>query len=400
MRRAATSAPSVLHINVRLSEGGAAGVAKTLHETLPSLGMNSRFAYGYGPHGSSSPEAATLDATRITPRALVAVNMASHRLLGAESSLRSRTRWLALKDEISRAAVVHLHVVHSYMARVEGLIDLLDELRKPVVWTLHDQWVLTGRCAQPGSCRGYLDGCENCPDLQAYPPATIDRAFVQHPARRDMVSRLTRSERSELVPCALWLEEDARAAGVLVGPAIQNSVDPVFWESISPVSRGPSTGLRALFVCRDLRDKRKVDWEALRRVSEMPGVELTIVGDNAAHTLPSAHHIPSTSDRKVMAEIMQAHDALIFTSRVDYFPLTIAEAVAAGMDIHAIDSMAAREFSDYPSVMLYSTTGDLVLGLRASLEARPPAEIKPGRLAPVTMAKKYMSVYERLMARG
>lgn len=390
--------PSVLQINVRLSEGGAAGVARTLHDTLPSLGMSSHFVYGYGPHGASSPDENEVGASRLTPKGLVAVNMAAHKFLGSESTLRSRSRWLALRGEISRASIVHLHVVHSYMADVRSLVGMILDLNKPVVWTLHDQWTFTGRCAQPGSCTGYRAGCLECPDLQAYPPAIIDRASTHHPLRRTMISKLVQTGRAELVPCARWLEDDARVSGVPVGRAVPNSVDPAFWAALTDRSGPRSPGrLRVLFICRDLRDSRKVDWETLTLVSQMTGVELTVVGDNSPIELPGARHLPSISDRRSMANLMQENDALIFTSKIDYFPLTIAEALAAGLAVHAIDSMAAREFRGYETMAIYSDSRQMLSGLGAAVQSNIPTDAKPRGLAPIAMAEAYLSIYERLM---
>ncbi|RII87986.1 colanic acid biosynthesis glycosyltransferase WcaC, partial [Clavibacter michiganensis subsp. insidiosus] len=51
---AATPPLRVLHLSVRLGEGGAAGVARTLMHELGELGVDGSFAYGYGPGGRDS----------------------------------------------------------------------------------------------------------------------------------------------------------------------------------------------------------------------------------------------------------------------------------------------------------------------------------------------------------
>ena len=38
----------------------------------------------------------------------------------------------------------------------------------PVIWTLHDNWAFTGRCAQ-FRCEKWKTGCGNCPHLDYYP---------------------------------------------------------------------------------------------------------------------------------------------------------------------------------------------------------------------------------------
>lgn len=36
---------------------------------------------------------------------------------------------------------------------------------KPVIWTMHDMWCMTGICHHAYTCRNYLDQCGNCPYL-------------------------------------------------------------------------------------------------------------------------------------------------------------------------------------------------------------------------------------------
>ncbi len=45
---------NILQFNVRLAEGGAAGVALDLHQRALQKGMRSRFIYGYGKGGKKS----------------------------------------------------------------------------------------------------------------------------------------------------------------------------------------------------------------------------------------------------------------------------------------------------------------------------------------------------------
>ena len=45
----------ILQFNVRLAEGGAAGVALDLHLRALEKGLSSRFVYGYGNGGKKAP---------------------------------------------------------------------------------------------------------------------------------------------------------------------------------------------------------------------------------------------------------------------------------------------------------------------------------------------------------
>ncbi len=65
---------------------------------------------------------------------------------------------------VKSADVINLHWIDKFQSPVT-LRKLLD-LKKPVVWTLHDEWAFTGGCHYTAECQGYTDNCSNCPQLK------------------------------------------------------------------------------------------------------------------------------------------------------------------------------------------------------------------------------------------
>ena len=452
----ARSVRNVLQVNIRLSEGGAAGVARTLADELRRVGIASPFAYGYGKRGRASPLETEYHGVRMTPAPIAALNRISYATRGTETGLVSPHLWRDFADAVRASDVVHLHAIHSYFAPTERLLGEISRAGKPVVWTLHDQWIMTGRCAQPGTCRLWQNGCPQCPDLTAYPPATIDHAAKRWQQRYAAVRLLQQSVPTSIVACADWLADEAVTAGIENVTVVKNSVDRQFWNGLTVHPRVPAQHTRNLFLCRDLRDDNKVDWQLLSAIAAVPGQSLTIVGDNpeanpsytpdAAHTHPEAAgrgtagapfgvtYRPAIMDRVALARLMHEHDRLIFTSQVDYFPLTIAEALTAGLSIFAVDSQAAREFRAHPRVTLFGGTAALFAALRAddradhaaapqprastdaasfdSAIATDPAHTDPAHtdpahtdpahtdfFAPSRMAAEYRAIYDSLLAR-
>ena len=367
---------NVLQVNIRLSEGGAAGVARTLADELRRVGIRSPFAYGYGKRGRASPLEAEYDGVRMTPAPIAALNRISYATRGAETALVSPHLWRDFAHAVQASDVVHLHAIHSYFAPTERLLGEISRAGKPVVWTLHDQWIMTGRCAQPGTCRLWQDGCPKCPDLAAYPPAKIDRAAQRFQERYAAVRSLQQSVPTSIVACADWLADEAVTAGIDNVTVVKNSVDRQFWNAVEAHPRVHAETTRNLFLCRDLRDKNKVDWQLLTAIASVPCQSLTIVGDNPeanpdytpTHTAVStrAQYRPAIMNRVALAKLMQEHDRLIFTSQVDYFPLTIAEALTAGLSVFAVDSQAAREFRAHPGVTLFDTADALFAAVQAN----------------------------------
>lgn len=391
----------VLQINVRLSEGGAAGVARTLHDGLRTRGIVAKFAYGYASGGRPSPLEEEYDAIRLSSAPRAALNLVAHQIVGTELINPSRSQHASLLGAVRRSDVVHLHAIHSYMMPPLDLLELIAEEGKPIVWTMHDQWAMTGRCAQPGTCTGWEGGCDPCPFLTAYPPAKIDRAGRMFVARREAIDEVRSRVPLKMVACASWLADEMRATGFVDVSTITNSVDPQFWALAQETRRaerghGPA---RFLFMCRDLRDNAKVDWGLLEEIARVVPGRLTIVGDNAPSPIPGALMLGAIAERSEMFRLMQEHSHLVFSSTVDYYPLTIVEALTAGMSVLAADSRAAREFSWSPNVSIVGRQQQWAEAIAAALPVEPISAAELARFSPDRMVDDYIEAYEGVLSR-
>ena len=88
--------------------------------------------------------------------------------------------------------------------------DILDRLsqRWPVAMVLHDQWVLTGRCAYVGDCQKYLTGCdEQCPTPNEYPALAPQ---LIHDAWETKYRSLTTAHSPTLLANSQWMADFAR----------------------------------------------------------------------------------------------------------------------------------------------------------------------------------------------
>ena len=116
----------ILHVNVRLQEGGAARVALDLHLQLLGLGVESQFAYGWGEKGGKSSEEASIqNCFQVGQQLQVASNMLLHRMVGIDFLGPMGEGRRRLIEAIHWADVVHLHVVHSYFLPLAWLVKEL-----------------------------------------------------------------------------------------------------------------------------------------------------------------------------------------------------------------------------------------------------------------------------------
>lgn len=67
--------------------------------------------------------------------------------------------------------VIHLHNIHGDYIHISTLFKFLKDRNYPVVWTFHDCWPITGRCAyfDYNGCTKWRNGCHSCQFKKVFP---------------------------------------------------------------------------------------------------------------------------------------------------------------------------------------------------------------------------------------
>ncbi len=73
---------------------------------------------------------------------------------------------LSRLNEIKQADIIHLHWINGQFLSYKS-IDKLMKLGKPVVWTFHDSWPMTGGCHVRYGCERFMTGCGKCHELNS-----------------------------------------------------------------------------------------------------------------------------------------------------------------------------------------------------------------------------------------
>ena len=169
----------ILIVNTVYKRGGAAGIAQTLHRELNLLeGWESLFAYG---RGSKVDDPGTI---RFALQPEIYLHLALTRLTG----LQGYGTWLSTRRLIRlirewEPDIIHFHNIHSYYLDL-SIAKAVAKLGIPVVWTLHDAWPLSGRCAYFLDCERWKLGCGKCPKcpyLREYPKTYLDSSAWMWP---------------------------------------------------------------------------------------------------------------------------------------------------------------------------------------------------------------------------
>lgn len=330
----------VLMANAMQSLGGAGRVGELLAEALRRDGQT---VWGYG----------LIDQSR-DPRNRRAGHwregrptrwLRRHGLtdLGHLSSLLWRCR-----PEYAAADVLHLHNIHGDYVSLLALP--LWGLDKPVVWTLHDFWALTGNCATPRGCTRWRRACGRCPLVGVNPMGPVDRTRFY----RWLKPRLFRALRPRLVTPSRWLARQVRVLPALRNLPLRVIRNPIDCETFSP--RAEKAALRRRFGLSPRRPTVVMSghgWDqlfkggdqavsALRRARErLPELQLLVVGTRADALLSatglSGRIVPPFQDRRSLAEAYACADLCLFPSQAENYPNTVLESLACATPVVAYD---------------------------------------------------------------
>ncbi|MEL4014825.1 glycosyltransferase [Dryocola clanedunensis] len=342
---------NIMQFNVRLAEGGAAGVALDLHQRAREAGMASRFIYGYGKGGKKSASHDKFHGVeKHTPRLTSIANIVLFRFFNRDpfGNLNNLYR------KVTRQAgpvVLHFHVVHSYWLNLEKMVEFCQRVKAhksdvTFVWTLHDHWSITGRCAFTDGCDGWKTGCGKCPTLNNYPPVKVDRAHLLLDTKRQLLREMLALGCQFISPS----QHVADAFNLIYGAGrckiINNGID-VATEAILaelPLTQPSNSRPKVAVVAHDLRYDGKTNQKLVEAMMALGDeIELHTFGKFSPFSGPNVVNHGYMTDKKALMSELNEMDSLVFSSRVDNYPLILCEALSIGVPVIATGSDAADE---------------------------------------------------------
>jgi len=329
----------VLRVNTEYSRGGAAGKARALHEAARSMpGSESLFAFGRGPR--------PLDSAAL--RFAFPLEVGLHALLTRLTGIQGYGTWMSTRRLLRvigewKPDVIHFHNIHGYYLDI-SIAEAVGSMGIPVVWTLHDAWPLTGRCAYFFDCDRWRIGCGRCPNLLTYPRAFFDSSRGMWRRKRRLLGE---AWDPLVVAPSRWLAELAveASSGRCRVKVIPNGVDTSRFHPRSRREARARLGLRedrkvVLFAAADLRDERKgvmYFLESLRHI-QAKGWEVITVGRNARAAKaflrqPVAMKQLGYLSGESLADAFCAADLYCITAMDDNFPTTVLESLSCGTPV-------------------------------------------------------------------
>lgn len=415
----------IIHLNTFGHTGGAGIAASRLVSALNGLIPGSASllsAYETGTQLTVGQKVQKLKTLARSGADILAARLAG--LKKENSFLFSSARYgqnVSTDPAVLAADLVHIHWINQGFLSIHDLYEL-SLLRKPVVITMHDMWLLSGGCHYSADCRNYEQYCGNCFMLNK--PSATDLSAANWKHKQMMLRTL----KPHIITCSHWLESAAQKSRLLESYSVNTIPNPIDTDLFKPaglklakIKLGFEPGeLIITLSAFKLSDPRKGFSYLLnallflKKNKDMSGknIRLVLIGNKGKTELPDLPY-PATytgylTDPAKIIAYGQASDLFVLPSLEDNLPNTVMEMLAMGVPVVAFNNGGLPDMIDHKKngyLAYYKSAESLAKGIAwtiTDLEFSPRLR-KAARKKVIynfdmeIVAEQYIKLYEKLM---
>lgn len=249
--------------------------------------------------------------------------------------------------------LVHLHVIHDTYLNLGMLFDYLNTNNIPVVWTFHDCWAFTGKCAyfEACGCDKWLKGCHNCPQLKSYPASKVDKTKLLYKKKQEWFKSI--KDMTIVTPSA-WLSKYVKQSH------LNNYNVKVINNGINlEIFRPKESNFREKY---NIQDKyillgvgynwapRKGIDDFIKLANELSSeYQIVLVGTDESIDSKLPNNIISihrTYNQEELVDIYSAADLFVNPTREENYPTVNMESLACGTSIVTYNTGGSPEIID------------------------------------------------------
>lgn len=337
----------VLQINSVCGTGSTGRIVVQISDYLNQQDVENYIAYGYGKSGRPNTFCFgnSLDAH---------LHSFFSRKLGWQGKMSHIPTWHLIRYmERIKPDIIHLHNIHGHYLNYEMLFQYLKKKNCQVVWTFHDCWPVTGKCAHftEVKCEKWKTGCFECPQLDRYPDSERDRSRKSYLEKKEAFTSIPNLH---IVTVSNWLKSVVEASflGKADVRSIYNGIDTERF-SYQDSSIREQYQLQGKFIILSLasvwnKGKGLERFIALsKKLQKDEMIVLIGVTPDQQKCLPkNIIGLPRISDQIVLTQWYSTADVYINFSIEETFGLVVAEAMACGTPAIVMNSTACPEVVD------------------------------------------------------
>ncbi len=307
------------------------------------------------------------------------------------------TRRLIRYMEEFQPDIVHIHEIHAYFVNLRMLLSYLQKRSIQIVWTLHCEYLYTGKCGHAYDCEKWKTSCGNCPSIKGYPKSWgLD--FTKK-MLRDKKKLLQELEFTIVTP-SRWLAERVKESflrdkTIMV---IHNGIDTehIFYprrlEQVRLLKQkyGLEDKKIVLSVAPNIMSESKGGFRVVEISEKLEQEEIHFVlvgGDEERKMGKNMTLIKRITNQEQLAIWYSAADVFLLCSKRENFPTTCLEAFCCGIPVVGVDTGGARETCPEPyGVFTSDDVSELTDALMKTLDRERDVE---------TISKLGKSLYDR-----
>ena len=321
---------------------------------------------------------------------------------------------------IAETDVIAINWINQGMLSLDEL-EALTQLGKPIIWTMHDMWCLTGVCHHALECDNYKAQCGNC-------------QFISNGRRKNDLSHATWLRKNEIyknsniyfVPVSNWLAEKCRQSSLLADKQIEviHNAFPIDFYSTTPSSLVQGFGIDY--------DKNLILMGAARLDDPIKGFEYAIEAINVfSKTNPDMAkkcevvffgeirdiqllkrlrmpylHLGRINDPKAIRQLYASAKVVISTSLYETLPGTLIEGQAAGCVPVSFGMGGQADIIDHKVtgyIAEYKSPKSIAEGIAWALETAPDREMVHNsvkeKFASKVIAQRYIALFKKLLSK-
>jgi glycosyltransferase involved in cell wall biosynthesis len=239
----------------------------------------------------------------------------------------------------SNPDIVHLHWIGDGFLPIRAL----SRFKRPVVWTLHDLWPMTGGCHLPGTCKRYTETCGRCPRLGSERERDITRLVWEQKGQHWKGVDIT------LVAASSWVAECALSSSLFRRRRVEVIPLGLDLQVFKPVDKSwarrelnwPQEKQIVLMGAFNLTTDPLKGFQHMVDVAKILSghgcaekMELVLFGASEPQASPTTGlrttYMGPLHDDKLLSLVYSAADTFVCPSKQETFGQTVLEAMACG----------------------------------------------------------------------